>query len=131
MTIDLQSNADNSTALNRRMILSHMLGWVLFILYEISFIHVNSGTTYPLLNYLCYYTLNILLFYVNAHVVLSYATESNRSYVTVPALISIEIAAYLVVKYILDYFLADAHADFFSQLKYIKKFLAMNGYRGM
>jgi two-component system LytT family sensor kinase len=112
-----------------RLILWHILAWFLFILYEISFIKVNAGPSYPLLNYVCYYPLNILLFYFNAHVIMNYAMRSPMPVFMVPVMLLSEILTYLFIKYVLDYFLANAHTDFFDQLKYIKKFLGMNGYR--
>jgi sensor histidine kinase YesM len=131
MTIALQSKISFSKRLEGRMILKHVLGWCAFIAYEISFVSFSTGILFPLQDYICYYGLNILLFYFNAHLVLNYAVRSSKSFLLIPALILLEMFAYLALKYILDYFLATHHLAFTSQLIYIRKFLMMNAYRGV
>ena len=43
----------------------------------------------------------------------------------------LELAVYLFIKYILDYFLAAHHLTFFTQLIYIRKFTVLNVFRGI
>jgi two-component system LytT family sensor kinase len=126
----LQSKMDFSR-LDVRLILKHILGWGLLIVYEISFISITTGSFFPLKDYVCYYGLNIILFYVNAHVILSYAIKSPRSGLLIPVLMFLEMLVYLFFKYILDYFLAAHHLPFVNQLIYVKKFLVPNAYRGV
>lgn len=131
MTFTLQFLRGLKKEWDVRFILKHIFGWTLFIGYEISFVRFSTGTSFPFKDYIFYYALNIALFYVNAHFVLANAIKSPKSYLVVPLSILSEIVAYLLIKYILDYFLATPHATFFSQLLYIRKFLVLNAFRGI
>ncbi|MEB0261811.1 histidine kinase [Mucilaginibacter sp. 10I4] len=121
----------NFSRLDVRLILKHILGWGLFIAYEVSFIRFTVGAFSPLQNYICYYGLNIVLFYFNAHVLLSFTIKSKKSYLLIPVMILLEMLAYLFFKYILDYFLAFPPDAIPSQIVYIKKLLVPNIYRGL
>ncbi|MGF7079739.1 sensor histidine kinase [Mucilaginibacter sp. UYCu711] len=122
---------DYLNKINLKTIRSHILGWLAFICYEVSFIKLTGGSSFPKVDYVCYYTLNILLFYIHAHVVLKYALDSAKTYILLPGLVIFELAIYLIVKYILDYFLAGVHFSFFFQLTYVQKFVILNAYRGV
>jgi len=131
MTMTLQFKMNVLSKLEMGVILKHILGWCIFIAYEISFVSFNSGTTFPLVDYLFYYALNIALFYINAHLTLNYAVKSSKSYLVIPAMMLLEMVVYLAIKYTFDYFLAAHHHSFTAQLAYIKKFLALNIFRGI
>ena len=121
----------NFSRIDVRLILKHISGWCLFIAYEISFVRFNGGPSSPLQDYICYYGLNILLFYFNAHVILPLAIKSSRYYFLIPVLMLFEMIIYLILKYILDYFLVFPHSAMPSQIIYIKKLLIPNVYRGV
>ena len=122
---------DFFSKLDGKLLLKHLAGWVIFIAYEISFIHFSVGPLSSLLDYICYYGLNILLFYFNAHVLLTFAIKSKKSYLLIPALMLLELLVYLILKYFLDYFLAFPPGKAPSELVYIKKLLVPNIYRGI
>jgi len=121
----------NFSRLDVRLILKHILGWGLFIAYEISFVRFNGGYSSPLQDYIYYYGLNILLFYCNAHLLLPLAIKSSRYYFLIPVLMLFEIIIYLILKYILDHFLVFPHNAMPNQITYIKKLLVPNAYRGV
>jgi len=129
--MELQSRFGLLAKLDSKLILKHFAGWIIFIAYEISFIHFSVGFLSSLTDYVCYYGLNILLFYFNAHVLLAFAIKSNKSYLLIPALMVLELLVYLIFKYILDYFLAFPSGAVPSETVYIKKLLVPNIYRGI
>jgi two-component system LytT family sensor kinase len=116
--------------LNGRLLFKHLIGWFIFILYEMSFIRLSIGYFSPARQYICYYSLNILLFYVNAHLVFPLAIKLMKSYLWIPALCLVELIVYLIFKYILDFFLAFP-ANGLNEYIYIKKLLVPNAYRGI
>ncbi|SFF04068.1 Histidine kinase [Chitinophaga sp. CF118] len=77
----------------------HLLGWALFILYEVSFVTLligSSDTRNIVFDYVLPYIVNIGLFYVHAHIVLSYSFRAQkRSYSLFFALTLIELVLYL------------------------------------
>ncbi len=77
----------------------HILGWSIFITYEIAYIYLMTGSL-DLNNYVLNYTLNILLFYFNAHVLFKYtAGKYNGSvYITI-LLVMAEIALFVLIKF--------------------------------
>jgi len=129
--MELQSSNGFPRIWQTKVIIGHILGWCLFITYEISFVHFSTGATFPFNAYIFYYGLNICLFYTNALVVFPYAIKSNESYLVIPALMLMEMLVYLFIKYTMDYFLAKQHLAFASQLIYIRKFLVLNIFRGI
>lgn len=108
----------------------HLAGWSLFIAYEALFVRLSTGQAFPLLQYACYYGLNIALFYTHAHLGLRGAGR-KAAWLTVPAAFILEMAVYLFLKYTLDYFLAPAQGSFSAQLAYIRGFLVLNSFRGI
>jgi two-component system LytT family sensor kinase len=80
-----------------RFYLTHLLVWILFVLYESLISGILSGKFWTLLDYFNAYFINIALFYVNAHFVL---TNWNRKrYVVTILLVLLEIAVVTGLKY--------------------------------
>ncbi len=131
MTMGLQSKFAFFSKLDGKLLFKHFAGWAIFIAYEISFVWFSIDTFASLENYICYYGLNILLFYFNAHVLLSSAIKSNRSYLLIPVLMLFEMLVYLIFKYLLDVLLAFPQNAVPSQNVYVKKLLVPNIYRGV
>lgn len=131
MTLTLQFYMVVLSNLDLRVILKHIFGWCIFIAYETLFVWLSTGTNFPFFDYIFYYSLNILLFYANAHLVLEHTIASSKKYVLIPGLMLVEMVVYLIIKYILDYFLAAKHHAFTSQLIYINRFLVLNIFRGI
>ncbi|WP_377127789.1 sensor histidine kinase [Mucilaginibacter antarcticus] len=117
--------------MNYKLLLKHISGWVIFIIYEISFVRFSIGVFAPLQNYLCYYGLNVVLFYCNAHLILPFAIKSRRNYIIIPLLMVLELFFYLLFKYALDTVLAFSKNQVISQTIYIKQLLLPNLYRGI
>ncbi|MBD1362546.1 histidine kinase [Mucilaginibacter sp. ZT4R22] len=131
MTMGLQLRIGLFKKLDYKLLLKHFAGWVIFIIYEVSFARFSIGAFAPLQNYICYYGLNVLLFYFNAHVVLPFAIKSGRSYLVIPVMMILELFIYLVLKYALDTVLAFSIDKIPSQTVYIKTLLLPNIYRGI
>ena len=77
----------------------HLLGWSIFITYEIAYIYLMTGTA-DFRNYALNYSLNIILFYFNAHILLEHTLGKFKgsAWVTL-LLILIEIALFLIIKF--------------------------------
>ncbi|MFD0749235.1 sensor histidine kinase [Mucilaginibacter calamicampi] len=108
-------------------IYKHILGWAIFITYEVTFVRLSVGHSGPLLNYFCYYTLNIALFYFNAYALLASAQRRRLPYLAIILLMLLELLVYLVLKYLMDGWLASAP----DPLSYIRNLLVPNLYRGI
>ncbi|NHA03301.1 hypothetical protein G7092_05830 [Mucilaginibacter sp. HC2] len=131
MTNGLQFKGSVPGKLKGKLLFKHVLGWAIFITYEVSFIGFSAGVFSPLKDYVCYYGLNIVLFYFHAHVLLAEGIKYKRSYLVIPVFIVLELSAYLVLKYGLDDFLAYPHGHFPGREVYIKKLLVPNLFRGI
>jgi two-component system LytT family sensor kinase len=85
----------------------HALVWALFITNEITAVYMVTNILSHLSNYLVHYSINICLFYFNAHLVLPKGLEiKSRSFWLIPVLVMSEISAYLMLSYSGDYLLA-------------------------
>jgi two-component system LytT family sensor kinase len=83
----------------------HILIWTIFIFYEAFIIGIFIGKFQPISNYIIFYSFNVATFYFHAHVVLSSALKKlNGRWWRLPLFILLELAAYLVLIVILDYF---------------------------
>lgn len=81
----------------------HILVWLIFISYEIAYIKFMVGITATLLHYAIFYTLNISLFYFNAHVILDFSFfKTHKPYLNAVIFILCEVLVYLLIKYGLD-----------------------------
>ena len=107
----------------------HVIGWLIFVVYEVSFISLSVGVLSPFINYCCYYALNILLFYFNALVLLQVGIKSKRSALLIPVFIVFELMAYLVLKRLIDDVLIPSFKG--SEMEYIRHIFVPNLYRGV
>ena len=90
--------------INTRIITRHAIAWAVFIIYDVFLIRTTVGLLSPLYELLIYYSLNIGLFYFNAHVLLHYAFFRTRHpYPVAVLLIAAEILIYLQLKLFLDH----------------------------
>lgn len=88
-----------------RKILLHALAWATFILYEISVIFFTSGPKQSLWwTYTGYYTLHILLFYANAHLVLAFFSRTSRMLFLLAFLVPLELTLYILLQLGLENF---------------------------
>jgi len=87
----------------RAVFFPHILGWVLYISYELSLVEITVGLSATVIHYSVYYLLNIALFYFNAHVILDFSFfRTSRPYIFACLLILAEIFCYLIFKLFLD-----------------------------
>ena len=61
-----------------RLITYHILAWAAFIFYEVSIVTLINPSNPALWEWASYYSVNIMLFYVFAHVVLQYTVQYKR-----------------------------------------------------
>ncbi len=91
----------------RVILFRHILVWALFILYELAVIKFTVGLIASPFQLCIYYLLNILLFYLNAHVILDFAFfRTTRPYLIAILLILAEMLFFLWVKLHVDVWLA-------------------------
>jgi len=82
----------------------HIIVWIIFIFYESIIVGLINGKFGRLPPYILYYTLNIITFYVHAHVVLAIAfTNPKQTVWKLPLAVLLEITAYLMIAVLLDY----------------------------
>ena len=83
----------------------HLIIWTIFIFYEAIVMGIFIGKFLPISNYLIFYSFNVATFYFHAYVVLVYAFKKpNGRWWRLPLFIVLELAAYLILTVILDYF---------------------------
>lgn len=109
----------------------HAICWVIYIAYEISFVRFSVGRSAPVLHYVCYYALNISLFYFNAYVLLAAALRNKLPYLAIVGLMLAELLVYLLLKYLLDGLLAAPGAAVPRYLEYMRLLVVPNLYRGI
>lgn len=90
----------------------HLIGWALFIFFEITLIGLAAGAFGKPLNYLLHYVLNIILFYTNAHLVLGKSFKMRNSWTRVCFLMVVQIGLYIFLRSILNYILSDSSKEF-------------------
>ncbi|WP_439879720.1 sensor histidine kinase [Pontibacter sp. MBLB2868] len=90
-----------SKSLNK--IFLHILAWSAFIFYEISVVFFTSGPKQSFWwTYAGYYTLHILLFYANAHLVLYFSSRNKHLLFLLTLLVPLELAFYIQLQFGLE-----------------------------
>jgi len=84
--------------LSTRKLLQHVIAWVIFVFYEVSIVLVLNPKGTLWWEYTGYYLLNILLFYLNAHVLFSYVFRKSRPTHLLLLLIPLELAFYTMAE---------------------------------
>ncbi|MFC1222222.1 sensor histidine kinase [Pedobacter sp. BG31] len=86
----------------------HVLAWSVYIIYESVVTGLFAGVFGPLINYVVHYSLNIVLFYVNAIFISRIRIKGgNIEYLKYPLLIIIEIFLYTIALALLNNFFTD------------------------
>jgi hypothetical protein len=86
-----------------RTVLRHLSLWLIYIAFEVGYLHVTLAGLASFSHFLVYYAFNIGLFYLHALVLLNYAFfKSGRPYLVAVLLIVPEILSYLGIKVLLD-----------------------------
>ncbi|AKD04293.1 sensor histidine kinase [Pontibacter korlensis] len=110
---------------------THVLAWAIFIAYEVSIIFFTSTPQRVYWwEYLGFYLLNILLFYVNAHVVLSYAFHPRRTPWLLLLLLPLELGLYILLQYGVDW-LYNLFRPLPKPLLFEQKFILSYLWRGL
>lgn len=91
----------------------HLIGWSLFIFFEITLVGLAAGAFGKPLNYILHYILNTALFYSNAHLVLKISFRTKKHLIsTFMILMAIQIAIYILLRALLNYYLSDTIKSF-------------------
>ena len=89
---------------------NHLLAWSIFISYELIYLYLLTGVLGDFQNYVLNYTLNILLFYFNAHVLFSYTAGKFKGAVFVTFLfVILEIVIFVIIKYPINVLILGDH----------------------
>jgi two-component system LytT family sensor kinase len=114
------------------ILIRHVLFWLIFISYELTFIHFTVGTLGRLTNFIVFYSLNIILFYVNAHLILDFAFfRTSKPYIISISLILIELPVYLIIKYAFDYLIANPAHPISGHIHLSNLYAVTNIWRGL
>jgi len=128
----LQSSLFFSPKIELKTFLRHVIGWSIFIVYELTFILFSGGHISSPFDIACYYALTIVVFYFHALILFPFGIRSKaRSLIVIPILVLFEIVVYLFLKYCLDFILSIPADGFPDELSYIRLLLVPNIYRGI
>lgn len=84
----------------------HILGWSLFIFYELAVVVTLMGRSSSFWAYLFFYSSNIALFYLHAHYIYPQAVKKGRAiFLRVPLFVLAELSLYVVVTFGANLFL--------------------------
>jgi two-component system LytT family sensor kinase len=76
----------------------HLIFWTIFVIYELAISYSFSGFFSSWIDYVTFYPLNIMLFYLHALIVFRNSTGNTMSYIRVGLLTLAEILLYLLIK---------------------------------
>lgn len=77
---------------------THLIVWIIFIFYELFITTLSFTVSIPIAVIIFYYSMNILLFYVNAELIYKF----SKRYFLIPIIIAVEIVGYCGLIYILE-----------------------------
>lgn len=116
----------------KQVISRHIIVWLFFIGYELACLKFSVGLRSPVYVFVIFYTLNIGLFYLNAHGILDFAFfKTKRPYLISFVLITLELFVYLAIKYILDTTLSSAAVKFAYKIEHVQQYFLANIWRGV
>jgi two-component system LytT family sensor kinase len=114
------------------LIYGHLIGWAIFIIYEITTLYFLRAHIPALIDMVSHYLLNASVFYFNCLVVFP-KTYRSKSLIQIPLLIGIlfELALYLCLAYLLNLSLEKIHVNVASPVEDLRSFLWGTGYRAI
>lgn len=116
----------------KSILFRHVLFWLIFISYELTFIHFTVGTLGKPTNFIIFYSLNIILFYVNAHLILDFAFfKTTKPYLVSTAFIAIELPSYLMIKYFFDCLIANPTHPIANHIQLSNLYMVTNIWRAI
>ena len=95
---------ENETSKKNLYIYSHFLYWILYILYELSYLILFNNTPTPFINYVFYYGCNIMLFYAHFAILSRCLHDQKNRYGLMFVLVVAEMIAIYSLKSIVDFF---------------------------
>jgi len=118
--------------MKKKAVIWHILGWLVFAVYEIGVVYITTGTVKRLTDYLIYYALNISLFYVTSTIILPYSFgKSQNPYLKAFFLILGEMMIYLLIKISLDELIDWKKHSVHLHWDHPVKYLVLNLWRGL
>ena len=124
-----QSPRISSNTVKSRTIFIHGLCWLIFITYELSSLYYYYHKLDPVFTYLCYYGINISLFYLNAKLLDYIFRDKGRRYFQGALLFITLVVVYLVIKFIANYLLQSPHENLINYIHTSFKFLPSTLFR--
>jgi sensor histidine kinase YesM len=110
----------------------HLIIWMSYICYELAFVLITSSVRITIAPLLIFYSLNIGLFYFNAHILLDFTFfNARRRYFTSVCWMLVELTVYLIIKYFLDNILTGHFIFRRGHLMLTDIYLYENSYRGI
>jgi len=113
---------------NRKLWLRHLVGWFLYIVYELACIEFSVGLKGSVLHFAFFYGFYISLFYVNAYALLNftfYKTSKPVFFSTV--LVIVELSIFYLLKVAIDHYLYPTPIGW--KLMWNKQYLLSNIFR--
>lgn len=88
----------------------HVLAWMIFIFYETIVVGLAFGSYGHPLTYFLHYSINITFFYLNACAFFpAVESKKNSAFLTLALILILDIAAFILVNYAVDYLLVSEH----------------------
>lgn len=116
----------------KSIITKHTVVWLIFISYELAYLYFTVGIKASLIHFGVYYGLNIILFYINAHIVLDFSFFKTKApYLIAITLTVTELLIYLIVKYWLDFLVGNSHYIPIFHTSIFKQYLVTNIWRAI
>lgn len=101
--------------------------WCIFICYELFVVSFVENRPFPVFNYVFSYAINIGLFYLHLYIMSVFGKKTNYRYPILSALILLEIAFYLGIKFAFDFI----HNWSFAFLSDSGKYIVVHAWRGL
>lgn len=110
----------------------HLLAWASFIIYEMFVVSVISDRFGEIGDYTIHYSINILLFYFHAHIVLGYMLRKRYLTWALPLIVAVELFIYIITVYGVDSVAANFPDVFgISKAPFDKMFISRSIWRAL
>ncbi|HWZ16076.1 MAG TPA: histidine kinase [Mucilaginibacter sp.] len=109
----------------------HAVVWLLFVAYEVSYLHLASTADYSIWDYALHYTLNICLFYFNARFFEFIFSRFRYRYLGIGLLLVGELSVYLCLQFLISKLLIYVHIHPKANVFNTEVFFIQSIYRGV
>jgi two-component system LytT family sensor kinase len=120
----------NTKLQNSQIIIRHVVVWLIFISYELSYIYLVTGKLGNFWDFTLHYTVNIILLYFNAYC-FKMLFNRKHGYLLISIAVLLEIAAYLGVQLLIFRFMALVGIIPRSGISSVKLFVLQGIYRAI